>query len=261
VKRLPVQKLRHIQHIVIEEDSFSVNDPACHAQGLVEICKGHPQLYVERHISFLTTVFPDGMESIFGWAPELRCAMESLETIVDWIQEARDLFKLGMPDGRFKLVIDGTAEESVKCWKLLKQAATLQDAMLKWAHTHNVVPHNIPYDGRYNYGPYTLPWLLPANFSRTIHDMIQGTSFVGLDGPVGELWDEDVLSYLTKDWTLAEWRKEWGETVLKCSIHIKCVRSLQQHYSETELVTKKTTKMVRNGRVIREERQSWWELG
>jgi hypothetical protein len=100
-----------------------------------------------------------------------------------------------------------------------------------------------------------------ANFSRTIRDMIQGTSFVGLDGPVGELWDEDVLSYSTKDWTLAEWRKEWGETVLKCSIHIKCVRSLQQHYSETALVTKKTTKMVRNGRIIREERQSWWELG
>jgi hypothetical protein len=81
--------------------------------------------------------------------------------------------------------------------------------------------------------------------------MIQGTSFVGLDGPVGELWDEDVLFYSTKDWTLAEWRKEWSETILKCYIHIKCVRSLQQHYSERVLVTKKTTKMVRNGKIIR----------
>jgi hypothetical protein len=136
VKRLPVQKLRHIQHIIIEEDSFSVNDPACHARGLVEICKGHPQLYVEIYISFLTTVLPGGAVDILDWASDFRCAMNSLETMVVWIQEARDLFKSEMPDGRFKLVVNGTAEESVKCWKLLKQAATLQDAMLKWAHKH-----------------------------------------------------------------------------------------------------------------------------
>lgn len=66
----------------------------------------------------------------------------------------------------------GTAEESVKCWKLLKQAASLQDAMLNWARTYNILAHDIPNDGRYDYGRYNLPWLLPADFSKIIGDMI-----------------------------------------------------------------------------------------
>jgi hypothetical protein len=131
--------------------------------------------YVERRISLVNTILPGGMSCVFSYGAQFCRGSDFLKTIVVWIQKARDLFTLGMPEGHFKLVVDGNANESVQCWKLLKQVAILQDAMMYWGRIHNIQPHDIPNDGLYSWGWYNLPWLLPSDFSKVVRDRIKGT--------------------------------------------------------------------------------------
>jgi hypothetical protein len=56
---------------------------------------------------------------------------EMLNAIVSWIKETLNLPAHGMPMNAFHLFIDGSSRESVEVWEILKNAAAMQDAMLK----------------------------------------------------------------------------------------------------------------------------------
>jgi len=177
------------------------------------------------------------------------------------MEEAKSLAARGMPQGRFQLVIDGTTEETLWGWRLLRRAGELHDGMMNWSRVRGVRPQAMESYGQY--GRFGLPWHLPSDFSATIRGIIQGTSIIRLDGDVGELWDRDVLHHTTKAWNLGQWKKAWRKDVVGLTtsnaIDRAVQRALNSKYSVEPRGCKSTLKILRNGEVIQEAHHScWW---
>ena len=123
----------------------------------------------------------------------------------------------GMPAGAYQLIIDGSTNEAAQAFDTIKYAAALQEAMLEQARQNGVQPTSwLQENGRYDTFP--LPWHLPAGLPETVREMVNGTSNIRFTGPVGDLWDADLMSLKVKDWSQRDWRIEWDDEVLIRSI-------------------------------------------
>jgi hypothetical protein len=252
VQSLPLEKRRHVKHIVVDEDAESVVNPESHGHALIPLCKENPDLFIERRVGLLRNIFP-------RWQPEyIEGRYWNRETFMDemllWIQEAQTLFMYGMPSGRFELMLDFTTPGSIEGWQTMKRAAALHDAMIQWYSQpgkpvlHLTGPGSM-HEWRFA-SRFRLPLDLPSDFSKVIQEIIQGESFIRLLGKPGQIWDRDLLFYETKDRTVAEWEEDWHKRVLdfwpSCSIPTSVRR---KHHLDR---VARTTRIVRNGRVVKE---------
>jgi hypothetical protein len=126
---------------------------------------------------------------------------EMLNAIVSWIKETLNLPAHGMPMNAFHLFIDGSSRESVEVWEILKNAAAMQDAMLKQCRIQGTRPTLKLFEDHYS-GRIPLPWYLPTGFSQAIREVVHATSNIHFTGVVGELWDQDMFFFERRDWTL-----------------------------------------------------------
>ncbi|KAI4701489.1 hypothetical protein J4E81_003229 [Alternaria sp. BMP 2799] len=210
------QQLLHLREIVLIEDRMSMLRPACHMRGLIAFCKSNPALRIEHKIGLLKNLLPeitpwgidDGDPYIMGYT--------CLNAFVPWIDETTSLFTNGMPVNAYQLIIDGSTREAIHAFEIMKYAAAMQEAMLTQAKRNGVEPTPWIRDPNARH-TVSLAWQLPAGFSQAVRGIVDGTSNIRFTGPVGEVWDADVMFFERKDWTEAEWRKEWSEKVeLNC---------------------------------------------
>jgi hypothetical protein len=88
--------------ITLLEDKASINNPPSHVQGLIPFCRRNPRLHIERALNLWTAGICFGMPFIQG----VRATMIT-RSLGGWIIEALELRDRGMPDGSFRLTLDG----------------------------------------------------------------------------------------------------------------------------------------------------------
>jgi len=137
-----------------------------------------------------------------------------LGVTVPWIEEALALAASGITTNAYRLMIGGSTTEAVQAFRLLKHAAAMQDAMLTHAERNNVQPTSWVRSGYAQV--ISLPWHLPAGFPDVIRAIMTGTSNIQFTGPVGDLWDSDLMFLESQDWTIADWQNEWKEKIVLC---------------------------------------------
>lgn len=70
VNQLPKRKRQHLQHIIIDEDSWSVNNAEVHTQGLIQLCRENTELLVGQRTGLLRNILPSDhtdMIDLQGW--------------------------------------------------------------------------------------------------------------------------------------------------------------------------------------------------
>ena len=159
-----------------------------------------------------------------------------------WIEAALDLAKLGMPAGSFKLVIDGTTREACELWKVLKHAAALQEALLEYLRLKGTRPGARPLDPH-----YTDCWSFPDYFPKIIRDIVEGTSVIKFDGPVGELWDPEVVFSIRRNWTYEQWHQDWEDHVFLYEIPTNFYRDAEDRYKMRPRLSASGRRMVLAG--------------
>lgn len=239
--------------MTLHETFKAIGQPECHARGFIPFCLDNPKLHIIRRIILLDTFLPSG-----GMPAEVRetwiLTCECLEVMVPWIEEAVSLPAHGMPKDAFELVIDGTARESSEAWEIIKDAAAMQEARLRQCRVSGTKPE--PRPSRPDYSGYGAFWSLPIDFAQMIRDITQGKSNVRYDGDVGELWDQDQFFSKRKAWTQHQWVSDWEKTVNR---HISTGRwrYIANRYSVRPQALRTMRTLVRNGKVIQANQNSW----
>ncbi|KAF1958236.1 hypothetical protein CC80DRAFT_490842 [Byssothecium circinans] len=219
LQRLPPSQRSKIRRIVLNEDFKSVSNPACHVRGLIPFYQENNKLRIERRIGICENLLPLGWFGIdrregARYKGEYR-ALDILTTIVPWFEEASTLLACGLPSHVYTLIVDGRTPEGIQSWTLMKYVAGLHDAMVECYRLCNKPLPLLTEEEDYGYIDLLLPCYLPPSFVRTVHNIIDGTSSVHIDGFVGEKYDVDVLVQDRLAWTERDWRMEWHTEVLQ----------------------------------------------
>jgi hypothetical protein len=247
-KSLPLSRRQNIRHVTLEEDRAAVALPERHAEGLISLCVRSPNLPVERRVGPLRNILPGGdlairAGCIYGYL--------YLADTITWMKEAQELFARGMPRGSYCVIIDVEAEECESAWKLLERAAALQDAMVNAARVSAIRPSPNAPPRPFMDRPYELPRDLRRDFSRTIREILQGTSFIRLSDATTtarEVWDQDTLNHSTMDSTLEEWHIEWNK-IIDSYINVDYGKRLWNQYT---MPKKQVFNVLQNGQVIQQ---------
>jgi len=181
---------------------------------------------VEHNIGLLSNLLPESTD--LGIDDRFILGSTCLGVTVPWIEEALSLAASGITTNAYRLIIDGSTTKAVQTFRLLKYAAAMQEAMLTQAERNNLQP--TPWV-RSGYGQVTsLPWHLPAGFPNVIRAIMNGTSNIQFTGPVGDLWDSDLMFFESQDWTIADWRNEWKEKIVLCGPETTFYEDTQKWY-------------------------------
>ncbi|CAE7020516.1 hypothetical protein PTNB73_10163 [Pyrenophora teres f. teres] len=121
--RLSDRNIRSVRKIHLDEDHPSIAWPECHARGLIPFAKGYPDMSIVRNVSLWRNILPGGCstslktymtDKTFADFPEGQIRIEKLlsadvsaKCLAPWIMEATALPSLGMPEGSFKMILDG----------------------------------------------------------------------------------------------------------------------------------------------------------
>ncbi|KAI0543869.1 hypothetical protein F4679DRAFT_592209 [Xylaria curta] len=170
----PISTRKYIRKIVIHEDRTSVAFPECHAKGLIPFCVENPFLHIERRLDLWRAILRPShyylhLGSFWGWWPgrDIRDA----DNLARWIVEAIDLFRAGMPEKSFSLVLDGepALEASSEFFRIVQKAAMWQEAYVK---AQKLLPTPSPY----RIGRYT-SFYIREHFPRILRAMTDNESF------------------------------------------------------------------------------------
>jgi hypothetical protein len=154
-----------------------------------------------------------------------------ISAFAEWLEEASFLSTSPIPSGAFTLVIECTTEEGAQAWEILKQAASLQEAMLESIRSGRLQAQPLVSDPCFDEYSYPLPCHLPASFAETVRAIVEGHSLVKVRGYVGAMWDVDELACARKDWNADLWRHEWKQDILhKCHATTERNRDLRSRY-------------------------------
>lgn len=241
---MPAERMRNLRTIVLNEDFKAVSRPELHARGLIPFCIQNPHLRIERRIGLFTNLLPQGFycshgsNTGFPWLLTGMC----FRVMIPWIEEALALSSLGMPIHSFTLVIDGSTEEASKIWNLLKYAAATQEAQLEQRRLNGASTPSRPLVLEYNSS-----WDLPADFAKTIRDIVEGTSVVRFDGDVGELWDAEVFFHERRNWGQEQWDRAWFHEVTCHEIRTEFFQHAKSRYRLSPRALRTTHASVGHG--------------
>ncbi|KAF2656299.1 hypothetical protein K491DRAFT_757665 [Lophiostoma macrostomum CBS 122681] len=169
LKLYPPQKLRRIK---IREDCKSVSYPERHFQALGFYMKENPSLRIEVHIGPWMNMLPVGWEGIMdrrnvNGSISGDCALLVFAT---WLGELIKLPSHGLPADRVLVILEGQCSMSLELWDKMKQAAGLQEAMIRLSHEQGLeLPHyqaDPQAQARRTAQYFRLPCHLPDAFSR-----------------------------------------------------------------------------------------------
>ncbi|KAI0183873.1 hypothetical protein EV127DRAFT_376045 [Xylaria flabelliformis] len=124
----PISTRKYLRKIVILEDRASVAFPECHAKGLIPFCVENPFLHVERRLDLWRTILCPFDYLYPTWWP---VGSMSIDDLARWIVEAMDLFRAGMPEKSFSLVLDGgpDLEKSSQFFEFVQRYTMWQEAI------------------------------------------------------------------------------------------------------------------------------------
>ncbi|KAJ3577370.1 hypothetical protein NPX13_g3194 [Xylaria arbuscula] len=137
LQETPSSTRSFIRKIILHEDRVSVAWPECHAKGFIPFCLEHPLLYIERQVDLWHTIITQ--EEVTDWL-EFRLISDTqgwpfpdelCYHISDWLEEAGELSRAGMPPQSFRLVVDGSAapEKASAVFQRLQEDAAVQEAI------------------------------------------------------------------------------------------------------------------------------------
>ena len=182
----------------------------CHARGFIPFCQENNEFNIERHIGLFSNLLP---EEDFGSAGPYLDIEHWFGVLISWMEEALLLSSEGMPAGSFTLVLDGATQASAEVWKVFKFAAASQQARLQQRQLMGLSLPRRPlrplYEG---------VWDLPADFAKSIRDIVEDHSVIQYDEDVGELWDDEIFCLERKAWTEDQWYHDWADNVIDVEI-------------------------------------------
>jgi len=214
------------------------------------MCQANPQLRIERHINLLANLLPTGHPDRHCGGASAIAGFQIIDAVVPWFSEILLLRAHGMPEGSFRLFIDGHSRESLEAWDILKYAAAMQEAMLKQCRVNNTCPTSRLFDRRF-LCRIRLPWHLPDGFSDIIRAVISGTINITFTGEVGEVWDQDAFFFKRRTWTVDEWAQEWRDEVQTKGIQTDYWKRTNARYQIDPRGFGHVHRTVYNGEVIR----------
>ncbi|KAF2437281.1 hypothetical protein P171DRAFT_425548 [Karstenula rhodostoma CBS 690.94] len=193
--------LSRIRKVILSEDQMSLTNSPSHVQGLVWFCRQNPKLQIERIVNLWTA----------GISPNHRPEYPLRTSIITksfgrWIFEALELRKHGMPDGSFRLILDGNPipEKASQVFGAVKGDAVRQ-AALDLCYERNVLPRPSWIERRRRWG---YQW---EELPQAIMDLQTGgyDSFIDCNFDLGAPFDPESLVKERLNWTAKEWEDEW----------------------------------------------------
>ena len=228
LKSISPQTRLQLRKVLIHEDKEAVAYPECHALGLIPYCLENPHLRIERRLNIWRNVLPKASVVPLHWAVYPDDHVSDVATsridgyfarICDgfgvWIAEALILGDAGMPTDSFALVFDGdpAPDQSSKVFEIIKVATAWQIACNK-VHPYWRSPHSSRIDRAI--GDY-----IPNNFPQVIQNIIEGSSIIRCNFPVGDPPDVYVQPILNRShgWTFRDWFSECNELLIRTHIY------------------------------------------
>jgi hypothetical protein len=204
----PISTRKYIRRIVIHEDRMSVSYPECHAKGLIPFCLENSFLRIERRVDLWRTVLCpfDSMNNILVaeyWV--LGNPVTWSEEVAPWLAEAMDLFRAGMPEKSFSLVLDGNPapQKSSEIFQKIQRDAAWQEAFDE-ACVRNLLP--TPSLGQKR----TERFYIPEDFPRILMAMTNNESFfIRCNFNIGSSWDIERIIDQNRNCSLSQWAENW----------------------------------------------------
>ncbi|KAF2108609.1 hypothetical protein BDV96DRAFT_586947 [Lophiotrema nucula] len=193
-----------IKKIILEENFKSVADPQRHMQGLVPLCNAST-LIVERRFGFFTTILPldwSGIDRSDRTLSDCIYGDDCLYAFVLWVEEMLELPR------NMSIVLTG-GRESLQVWEFIKQAAAMQEGMIKFLEQRKLPLPSLFEEDAYDAFQYPLPCFLPRWFASVIRETINGTSVLHFEDDTGDTWDVEQVVRVRHSWTVEDWREEW----------------------------------------------------
>jgi hypothetical protein len=217
LKLLPDSDLKAIRNIKLLEEHESVAHSECHGRGFIEICRQYPKICIQRFANLWKTVFPVSLVSRLDYSSfnedgvdgsmfsrDRLAANDITYAVGKWLTEASILPLLGMPHGRFTLILDGkpTPNYMTKIFEVVQRDMAFQDA-LDAAYTSGSLPSPTWLNRRLQTG-YMFERLPDIIRSLSIDSLLVRCSFdPGQAHDVGEMVEK------RHGWSLRDWKESW----------------------------------------------------
>ncbi|KAL1606190.1 hypothetical protein SLS60_003591 [Paraconiothyrium brasiliense] len=186
-----------IKKITLLEDHLSIANSPSHAQGLIRFCRQNPGLQIERVVDLWRAgLSPDDF-------PELPLRTHIItKSFGRWIFEALELRKRGMPNGSFRLILDGSPlpEKASQVFEAVKSDAARQAAR-DLCYARNILPCPSWFQRR-NRVAYQWEGLHQAITSLQNGDY---ASFIDCNFDLGAAHDPECTIGERLDWTADDW--------------------------------------------------------
>jgi hypothetical protein len=187
--------------IILFEDHMSIANSPSHAHGLIRFCRQNPRLRIERVVN----LWRAGISPNDSIEYPLRTSIIT-KSFGRWIFEALELQKHGMPQGSFKLLLDGNPilEKASQIFEAVKGDAARQ-AALDACYERNILPCPSWIERRRRRG---YQW---EDLPQAITSLQNGeyASFIECNFDVGAPYDIESLINERLNWTAEEWEDEW----------------------------------------------------
>ena len=192
----------YLRRIVLLEDHLSGANSPAHAQGLIPFCRKNSRLRIERVVKLQSGGF------INYYLAHSRCLMGStvIRSFGRWILETLELKKHGMPEGSFKLFLDGdpVPEKTTKLFEAVQRDTALQIAM-EICYERDILPRPSWWRRRRRKG-----YLWEA-LPRILRELMNGdhSSIIHCNFDLGSAYDPEEIVKMRRGWSAEEWESDW----------------------------------------------------
>lgn len=204
LESVPRTSWKHFRSIKLIEDEVSMVISVSHSLGLVPFCRLNPKARVERVVNVWKVAI----------TPEFSTAMNPLQTssiikaLGRWILETSRLSQRGMPDGSYRLILDGnsTPEKTSEAFQVMNESIALQAAF------------ELCYDREIFSQPtwvefYTRNFYYWGALYRALKRLESGdyASLIQCNFNTGVVPARENLLEHRSEWSVEEWLQEWDD--------------------------------------------------
>ncbi|KAI4665269.1 uncharacterized protein J4E78_002729 [Alternaria triticimaculans] len=217
LRMLPNTLRSEIQNITLLEDRESVAYAKCHGRGFIEFCQSNPKLRVKCVVSLWQNALPVSPEMrtkymLASQYPDLDYDLSRdrllpkfiSKALGSWMAEMMALPSLGMPDGSYRLVLDGepTGDHTSDVFKAVQRDIAWQSA-LDEAYSRGLLPTPSWLERRLRVG------YLYEGLPDIVGTMSDPQSLITCNfDPGSPLVVADMLKE-RRTWTPLEWAENW----------------------------------------------------
>ncbi|KAF2440239.1 hypothetical protein P171DRAFT_435072 [Karstenula rhodostoma CBS 690.94] len=201
---LPRATWKDFRRIELVENQVSIADSPSHSRGLIPFCRFNPRAHIDR----IVNVWKVAITHEYNTTVEPLQTSTIMKGLGRWILEAVQLPQRGMPEGSYRLVLDGnpTKTKSAEAHQAMNQAVGLQ-AALDLCFDRRIFSHPSWFE---RYSRHYYYW---GTLYQALQELEHGKKkpLINCNFETGILPSLEKLIEDRVGWSVGDWLQEWED--------------------------------------------------